>query len=450
MQAADRIFDLGPGAGLHGGRLLAAGSLKAIRKNKASLTGKFLRNGITHPRRGEYRPLPTLYRPRKGFRENWLVLKKASLRNLKGDDLYLPLGRLIMVCGISGAGKSTLIRDLLKPVVSYLAKEKLDGISGPKFARLGKIERDGKAGRCRCALSADRSRDRFRRVIEVTQSPIGKTPRSTPATYMGAFGIIRELFQMLPEARLQGHTASTYSFNTKGGRCESCKGAGRIKLAMNFCPTLMSIAKFARAGVTRRNWPTYGCRAKISRRHEPDFRGGGGGVSISWAVEGHVGADGENGSRLFDLGPKQPHLVRWGGAAAQTGERTGQRVDRSIPQNEPRQRAQPLHHGRADHRSTHERLRKVNRCPASFGRSGHTVIVIEHHLDLIAEADYVVEIGPKAATKEEKFSTKAPPPGLLKCKRSPTAPYLKSKLQQGDLEKIYLVPYLLLVRIYIL
>ena len=433
MQAADRIFDLGPGAGLHGGRLLAAGSLKAIRKNKASLTGKFLRNGITHPRRGEYRPLPTLYRPRKGFRENWLVLKKASLRNLKGDDLYLPLGRLIMVCGISGAGKSTLIRDLLKPVVSYLAKEKLDGISGPKFARLGKIERDGKAGADAGAPFRQIAVGTgFRRVIEVTQSPIGKTPRSTPATYMGAFGIIRELFQMLPEARLQGHTASTYSFNTKGGRCESCKGAGRIKLAMNFLPDTYVDCEVCQG----RRYAAELADIRLQGKNIADvmnltFEEAAKVFQFHGRLKAMLGLMVKTGLGYLTLGQSSPTLS---GGEAQRLKLVSELAKGLTVQS---RKMNPVN-GRnlyimeeptiGLHMSDCEKLIDVLH---HLVDQGHTVIVIEHHLDLIAEADYVVEIGPEGGDQGGEILYQGPATGLLKCKRSPTAPYLKSKLPAG-------------------
>ncbi|HSH08977.1 MAG TPA: excinuclease ABC subunit A, partial [Oceanipulchritudo sp.] len=222
MRQADHILDLGPGAGRHGGEILAAGPLSKLLKSRKSLTGKYLREGLRHPSRGEWRAVPEKFNARKpASKDAWMVLRKASLRNLKGGDVHFPKQRLIMVCGISGAGKSTLIRDLLMPAVREAIQ------SGKEHL---------KASPNQAGFSDLIGANSFRSVVEVDQSPIGKTPRSTPATYIGAFDKIRTLFASTPESRLHGHTAGTFSFNTKGGRCETCMGAGRIKLEMNFMP----------------------------------------------------------------------------------------------------------------------------------------------------------------------------------------------------------------------
>ncbi len=427
MQMADRIIDLGPGAGAHGGHLLANGSLAAIKKNKTSLTGQFLRKGMAHPRRGEYRPLPSVYSPRKGNRENWLVIKETAFRNLKGDDLYLPLGKLIMVCGISGAGKSTLIRDLLKPAVNHLCQHNLNRITGAKFARSGKIDMDGKSGPPFKRITIGSG---FRQVIEVDQKPIGKTPRSTPATYIGAFDIIRQLFQMLPEARLHGHSASTYSFNTKGGRCETCKGAGRIKLAMNFLPdTYVDCDE---------------CQGKRYAAELADIRLQGRNIAdvlnltFEEAVEmfqfhtklkAMLGLMVETGLGYLTLGQSSPTLS---GGEAQRLKLVSE-LTKGLPV--PQRRTGPLNGGRnlyileeptiGLHLSDCEKLIDVLH---RLVDQGHTVIVIEHHLDLIAEADYVVEIGPDGGDTGGEILYQGPVNGLLKCTRSPTAPYLKGKL----------------------
>ncbi len=218
MRAADHIIDLGPGAGIHGGELVAQGTYQEIITRNGSLTARYLNDGITHPLRGQYRDLPKAWTPRGRAKEpRWLVLREPCLRNLKGGELHLPLGRLTVVCGVSGAGKSTLIRDVLKPAVQQAIQTKTAKAVGEDFSQLV----NGTA---------------FHGVIEVDQEPIGKTPRSTPATYIGAFDVIRNLFATLPEARMRGWGAGHFSFNTKGGRCETCKGAGRVKLEMQFLP----------------------------------------------------------------------------------------------------------------------------------------------------------------------------------------------------------------------
>lgn len=427
MQAADRIYDLGPGAGLHGGELLAAGPLREIKKNKASLTGKFLRKGITHPRRGSYRPLPPSYRPRSDSRENWLVVNKTSLRNLKGDDLYLPLGRLIMVCGISGAGKSTLIRDLLKPAVSYLSKNNLTRITGAQFDRNGRIDMDGKTGPPFKQIAVGTG---FRQVIEVTQSPIGKTPRSTPATYMGAFDIIRQLFQMLPEARLQGHTASTYSFNTKGGRCESCKGAGRIKLAMNFLPDTYVDCEECQGKRYAAELADIRLQGKnIAEVMNLTFEEAAEVFQFHGRLKAMLDLMVKTGLGYLTLGQSSPTLS---GGEAQRLKLVSELAKGLTVQHRgirPGNGARNLYIMEEPtiglHLSDCEKLIDVLH---HLVDQGHTVIVIEHHLDLIAEADYVVEIGPEGGDAGGEILYQGPVIGLLNQKSSPTAPYLKSKL----------------------
>ena len=221
MARADLIIDLGPAAGVHGGELLAQGTPAQIRENSSSLTGLFLAKGIRHPLRGSYRDLPSAA-------SQWVELRQARHRNLKGVDLRLPKARLTMVAGPSGAGKSTLFRALLGPAVACAIKEGKARLTGRDFARYS-----GESG---VHFSELRHADAFRSVIEVDQSPIGKTPRSTPATYLGIFDVIRKFFASLPESKIRGYTASRFSFNTEGGRCPACKGAGRIRLEMAFMP----------------------------------------------------------------------------------------------------------------------------------------------------------------------------------------------------------------------
>src|ERR1019366_5457880 len=221
MARADLIVDLGPGAGVHGGQLLARGTPSEIRRNSSSLTGLFLARGIAHPMSGAYRECDAR-------RESWMELRGARLRNLDGVNLRLPLGRLVMVAGPSGAGKSTLFRDLLGPAVACAVKARRQRITGRDYARL--------SGGGRAPFDELRNASGFRSVIEVDQSPIGKTPRSTPATYLGVFDLIRGFFASLPEAKIRGYTASRFSFNVAGGRCPTCEGAGRIRLEMAFMP----------------------------------------------------------------------------------------------------------------------------------------------------------------------------------------------------------------------
>ena len=236
MMRSDYLIDLGPGAGVHGGRIIAEGTAEEVMKDVKSLTGQYLRSGMQHPLRGEYRPLPNAYRKGRTGDSEWLILKHANLRNLKGDDLQIPLGRLVMVCGVSGAGKSTLIRDLLMPTLEYSIQNELPTLDA-KEAKKADLFVETKGDRLadypfRTLLNGDS----IHKVIEMDQIPIGKTPRSNPATYIGIFDTIRQIFASTPEAKIKGFDPGTFSFNTAKGRCEACKGAGRIKLEMGFMP----------------------------------------------------------------------------------------------------------------------------------------------------------------------------------------------------------------------
>ncbi|MEO6246412.1 MAG: excinuclease ABC subunit A, partial [Opitutaceae bacterium] len=225
MARADQIIDLGPAAGIHGGELLAQGTPAEIKASASSLTGLFLAKGIAHPLRGEYRPVNAL-------NHDQLTLTGVQFRNLKNFDLHLPPGRLIMVAGPSGAGKSTLFRDVLQPAVAHAIKAKKKTLTGRDFIKATGFATEGSPS----PFAALTGASAFRSVVEVDQAPIGKTPRSTPATYLGIFDLIRQFFASLPESKIRGYSAGRFSFNTAGGRCPTCEGAGRIKLEMAFMP----------------------------------------------------------------------------------------------------------------------------------------------------------------------------------------------------------------------
>jgi energy-coupling factor transporter ATP-binding protein EcfA2 len=196
---------------------------------------------------------------RSGAPPGWLELSGVTFRNLKGFDLRLPLGRLIMVAGPSGAGKSTLFRDVLHPAVGRAIKAGKARLTGRDFVRAtGFAAEDLRAGEAKPVppFAELRHAHGFKAVIEVDQAPIGKTPRSTPATYLGIFDLIRQFFASLPEAKMRGYTASRFSFNTKGGRCESCQGAGRIKLEMAFMPDTYLPCDECRGLRYGPSWPT--------------------------------------------------------------------------------------------------------------------------------------------------------------------------------------------------
>ena len=421
MARADRIIDLGPAAGIHGGQLLAEGTPAEIRASAQSLTGLFLAKGITHPLQGQRRALPA---PRA--KNAWLDLTHVTFRNLKGFDLRLPLGHLVMVAGPSGAGKSTLFRDVLHPAVTHAIAAKKSKLSGREFAAATGFSTEGAP----TPFKALNGADIFRSVVEVDQSPIGKTPRSTPATYLGIFDLIRQFFAALPEAKIRGYTAARFSFNTTGGRCPACEGAGRIKLEMAFMPNTYL--------------PCDDCRGL---RYGPDL------ADITWkgkSIGQVLQLTFEEAATFFDfhsqlsqvcqlmidcglgyltLGQSSPTLS--GGEAQRlklvTELSSGLASYRERSRGERPRNLYLLEEPTIGlHLSDCERLIRVLH---SLVDQGHTVVVIEHHLDLLAEADYIIELGPVGGPDGGELLYQGELAGLLKIKRSPTAPYLRAKLK---------------------
>ena len=434
MRHADHIIDLGPGAGIHGGEVLLTGTFEEIRDGAGpdharSPTAQFLRQGITHPRRGSYRELAAQPkgkgRPRKTpSAPSWLTLRGARLRNLKGFDCSIPIGALTVVAGISGAGKSTLLRDLIAPVASAAALRQMPRITGPEAFRLGLLpDTSGPVFEELCHA------DRFRRVIEVDQSPIGKTPRSSPATYIGIFDWVRQFFATLPEAKMQGFTAGTFSFNTKGGRCEKCQGAGRVKLEMSFMPD---------------TWVE--CDACAGQRYGEDL------LQIRWKdrniaqvlamsfseallffdfhsrLQEMIALMVENGLGYLQLGQISPTLS---GGEAQRLKLVSELV-RGLPSFREKSRGQiPANLYLLEEPTIGLHLSDVARLIDLLHRlvdQGHTVVVIEHHLDVIAEADHLIEIGPTGGQNGGHLLFQGSVPQLLHFPASPTAPFLRQRL----------------------
>ncbi|GAB5561716.1 MAG: excinuclease ABC subunit UvrA [Synoicihabitans sp.] len=422
MLRADRIIDLGPGAGSHGGELLAMGTPAEIKKSKSSITGLFLAKGISHPVRGNYRSLPP-----KNTSE-WIELTEVKFRNLQGFNLKLPLGRLTMAIGPSGAGKSTLFRSVLKPAITAGIKSPKAKITGRGLLRAGAFPEAEEAidappfGALKGTLP-------FRTVIEVDQSPIGKTPRSTPATYLGIFDLIRQFFATLPEARIRGYNASRFSFNTAGGRCETCKGAGRIKLEMAFMPdTYLDCedCNGSRYGPelndVRWNDKTIGQVLQLTFDEAAEF------FSFHSKLGEVCQLMVDCGLGYLSLGQSSPTLS--GGEAqrlkliAELSRGLASYTDRkrgALPQNLYLLEEPTI----GLHLSDCEKLIHLLH---TLVDQGHTVVVIEHHLDLIAEADYIVELGPEGGPGGGRMIHQGSLKTLIKKQRSPTASFLRKKL----------------------
>ncbi|MBX9742267.1 MAG: excinuclease ABC subunit UvrA [Chthoniobacterales bacterium] len=399
MRRAHSIIDLGPRAGSKGGEIVAQGSIKDIMKSPVSLTGKFLLHPPAHPLKGSRRPLKEV--------PEWLELKGATKHNLHNIDIAFPLQRLTAISGISGSGKSTLLRGILLPAVE---------------AALA-LKRKKTGAECWTSLSGTSS---LAQVIEVDQSPIGKTSRSTPATYLKIFDIIRNLYAELPLARLRGYTASRFSFNNHGGRCQTCEGQGLIKLEMSFLPTSYM--------------PCEDCYGTRFNRQTLEVRYDG--KSISDVLKMTV----EQAAEFFTAHPKIRRplqlLVETGLGYLQLGQPSptlsggeAQRIKLV---------SQLSRGGNAETVKTKKNTLYILEEPTiglhaadvallldvlhRLVDEGNTVIVVEHHLDLIAEADYVIDVGPEAGHEGGKIVATGTPEEVAENKESRTAPFLKEIL----------------------
>jgi excinuclease ABC subunit A len=417
MRRADLIIDLGPGAGVHGGELIAVGTPAEIRRNRSSVTGIFLARGIRHPLRGAYRDVGA------GAVEGpWIELTGAAHRNLRAVNLRIPPGRLTMVAGPSGAGKSTLFRDLLGPAVAFALKARRPRITGRALARA--------SGAGPALFSGLRGAQGLRSVVEVDQSPIGRTPRSTPATYLGIFDLIRKFFAALPESKIRGYTASRFSFNTVGGRCPTCEGAGRIRLEMSFMPDTYLPCDDCQglrygpelADITWKGL-SIGAVLRLTFEEAAAFFGFHSELSAVCRLMADCGLGyltlGQSSSTLSGGEAQRLKLV----TELSKGLATYRERSRgSLPRNlyileEPTIGL---------HLSDCEKLIGVLQ---SLVDQGHTVIVIEHNLDLIAEADYVVELGPGGGPDGGRLLYQGALKGLLRVRGSPTAPFLRRKIR---------------------
>ncbi len=422
MEHADRIIDLGPGAGTQGGELIAEGTLSQLKRNRQSLTGAFLKKGIPHPLNGSYRPLPRSAQDA----DSWIELKGTRFRNLKNQSLKVPHQRLTMICGASGAGKSSMVRDLLGRAAAYSIKAKKKTVTGGQFAEKGKAI-EGEEGNV--LFDTLTGAHAFRSVIEVDQSPIGKTPRSNPATYLGVFDIIRLFFSNLPESKMRGYKPGRFSFNTPHGRCDTCSGAGRVKLEMSFMPDTYVVCddcNGSRYGteLLDLHWKGKNIADVLSMTFDEAAEFFSFHSQLGEIMQLMV----ETGLGYLTLGQSSPTLS--GGEAQRLklvtelakGLQNYTERSRGIKRTNLYILEEPtigLHLSDCE---------KLIRLLQKLVNQGHTVVVIEHHLDLLAEADYLVEIGPQGGPKGGKILFQGTLKNLAKSKRSITAEYLTPKL----------------------
>ena len=389
MRASDHIIDMGPGAGASGGEVVAQGTLDDICNDKNSLTGLYLsgRKKIG---------VPTKRRSGSGLS---VMIKGARENNLRNVDVSIPLGKLVCITGVSGSGKSTLIYQVLYKKLAQIllqSREKpglCDGIEGV---------------------------ENIDKIVNIDQSPIGRTPRSNPATYTGVFTFIRELFATVPEARARGYNPGRFSFNVKGGRCEACSGGGYIHIEMQFLPDVTV--------------PCEICQGKRYNREalEITFKG----VSIAQVLDLTV-------SEALDFFENFPRIknkletmkdvglgyIKLGQPATTLSGGEAQRVKLST---ELSRKATGKTLYILDEPTTGLSFEDCSHLLGVLHRlvdSGNTVVLIEHHLDLIKNADWIIDLGPGAGDSGGRVVATGTPESIVKTKKSKTGPYIKNLLK---------------------
>ena len=388
MRAADFLVDMGPGAGSNGGQVVAAGTVDEVLKNKNSLTAQYLTGE-------KYIAVPSIRRKGNG---KFLELTGAKTNNLKNVDLKIPLGTFTCVTGISGGGKSSLILETLCKAID----KELNGSRIPtgKYDKLSGLENIDK-------------------VIDIDQSPIGRTPRSNPATYTGVFTNIRDWFAGLPEAKARGYTSGRFSFNVAGGRCEACKGDGVMKIEMNFLPDVYVPCDSCNG--TRYNRETLQVKFKDK--------------SIADVLDMTI----DEAYRFFENIPaiknKLDLLRRVGLGYIHLGQSaptlSGGEAQRIKLSKELSKKATGKTLYILDEPTTglhFEDIKKLLQVLQMLVEQGNTVVVIEHNLDVIKTADYIVDLGPEGGDGGGEIIATGTPEEIVKVARSYTGKYLKGKL----------------------
>ena len=390
MYAADHIVDIGPGAGIYGGELVAQGTVEKIKKCKESLTGQYLSGA------------KKIFVPDKRREGNGksIVVKGARQNNLKNIDVEFPLGKLVCVTGVSGSGKSSLVNEILYKGAAAVTN-RLQEEPGEHDEILGLEYID--------------------KVIDIDQSPIGRTPRSNPATYTGMFNHIRDLFASLPEAKIRGYEKGRFSFNVKGGRCEACSGDGIIQIEMHFLPDVYV--------------PCEVCKGKRYNRETLEVKYKGKSIfdvldmSVSEGVEffknvpsiyRHLVTLEEVGLGYIKLGQPSTQLS---GGEAQRVKLASELTKRSTGKtlyilDEP---TTGLHFADVD---------KLLSVLDKLVDAGNTVVVIEHNLDVIKRADHIIDLGPDGGNRGGTIVTTGTPEEVAECPQSYTGQFLKKLLQK--------------------
>jgi excinuclease ABC subunit A len=385
MRAADHIIDIGPGAGEHGGKVVAEGTFKDIVANLNSLTGDYLS-------RRKQIPLPTTRREGNG---RSLVISGARENNLKNITVDIPLGKFVVITGVSGSGKSTLITDIMYRKLAHMLHRahdkpgRHDAIEGIEF---------------------------LDKVIDIDQSPIGRTPRSNPATYTNAFTGIRELFAQVPESRIRGYTPGRFSFNVKGGRCEACKGEGIVKIEMNFLPDVYV--------------PCEVCKGKRYNREALEIHYKGKNIAdvLDMTIEEAMSFF-ENVPSIYNkmktLNDVGLGYMKLGQPATTLSGGEAQRVKLST---ELSRRATGRTMYILDEPTTGLHFADVDRLLQVLQRlvdAGNSIVVIEHNLEVIKSADWIIDLGPEGGDAGGEVIAQGTPEDVAENERSFTGYFLK-------------------------
>ena len=388
IRIADHVVDIGPGAGEHGGQVVVSGTVKELLRTKASITGQYLSGK-------RYIPVPEQRREAKG----WLTVRGAKEHNLDNVDVQFPVGCLTVVSGVSGSGKSTLVNDiLLRAMMQRVYKSK--DVPG----RHRKVE----------------GMEAFDKVVDVDQSPIGRTPRSNPATYTGVFDHVRKLFAATTEAKVRGYQPGRFSFNVAGGRCDGCSGDGTIKIEMHFMPDIYVPCEVCKGARYNRDTLDVTFKGKniadvldLSCEEAAEY------FSNQPVIARHMQTLVDVGLGYVRLGQPAPTLS---GGEAQRIKLASELSKRSTGRtlyilDEP---TTGLHF---------EDVRKLLGVLDRLVEQGNTVIVIEHNLDVIKTADWLIDLGPEGGDGGGKVVVAGTPEEVAKCSTSYTGQFLEPLLK---------------------
>jgi len=387
IRSADYVVDLGPGAGIHGGELVAAGTLNEVLANPRSLTAKYLRGELS---------IPVPKKRIKPSRDRgWLEVVGASENNLRNLHARIPLGTLTAVTGVSGSGKSTLVDDILRRAL---------------FRKLyGSKERPG-------AHREIRGIEHLDKVIVIDQTPIGRTPRSNPATYTGMFNHIRDLFAKLPAARIRGYDAGRFSFNVKGGRCEKCQGDGLIKIEMHFLPSIYVTCE--------------ACNARRYNREtlEVNYKGMNIADVLAMTVDEAVNffrAVPQIDEACLTLAEVGLGYLRLGQQATTLSGGEAQRVKLAAELSR-KSTGQTLYILDEPTTGLHfHDVAKLLEVLFKLRASGNTLLVIEHNLDVIKTADWILDLGPEGGAAGGRIVAEGAPEQVAACDASHTGKFLR-------------------------